>query len=114
MDALMIVIKSGPAAVIRVDEGLRLTAAMLGYDQLPVIVFVDEGVECLRSGAFEDPTMDDYLEAASDLAGIYALSESLETRGVRKRDLAENIEVTSIDLDGLAGMVAECDTVAAY
>ena len=41
MDALMIVIKSGPAAVIRVDEGLRLTAAMLGYDQLPVIVFVD-------------------------------------------------------------------------
>lgn len=114
MDALMIVIKSGPAAVARVEEGFRLTAAMLGYDMLPVIVFVDEGVECLRSGAFEDPTMDDYLEAASDLAGIYALSESLEARGVREGDLAENVEVTSIDLDGLAEMMAECDKVAAY
>jgi sulfur relay (sulfurtransferase) DsrF/TusC family protein len=114
MDALMIVIKSGPAAVARVEEGLRLTAAMLGYDMLPVIVFVDEGVECLKSGAFEDPTMDDYIEAASDLAGIYALSESLEARGVREGDLAENVEVTSIDLGGLAEMMAECDKVAAY
>jgi sulfur relay (sulfurtransferase) DsrF/TusC family protein len=114
MDALMIVIKSGPAAVARVEEGLRLTAAMLGYDMLPVIVFVDEGVECLRSGAFEDPTMDDYIEAASDLAGIYALSESLDARGVREGDLAENVEVTSIDLGGLAEMMAECDKVAAY
>jgi sulfur relay (sulfurtransferase) DsrF/TusC family protein len=114
MDALMIVIKSGPAAVARVEEGLRLTAAMLGYDMLPVIVFVDEGVECLRSGAFEDPTMDDYIEAASDLAGIYALSESLDARGVREGDFAENVEVTSIDLGGLAEMMAECDKVAAY
>ena len=114
MDALMIVIKSGPAAVVRIEEGLRLTAAMLGYDQLPVIVFVDEGVECLKSGAFEDPTMDDYLEAASDLAGIYALSESLGARRVREGDLTENVEVTSIDLNGLAEMMAECDKVAAY
>ena len=114
MDALMIVIRSGPEAAARVEEGLRLAAAMLGYDLLPVMVFVDEGVECLRSGAFQDPTMDDYLEAASDLAGIYALSESLEARGIRGGDTAENIEVTPIDLEGLAGMMAECRAVAAY
>ena len=114
MDALMIVIKSGPAAVVRIEEGLRLTAAMLGYDQLPVIVFVDEGVECLREGAFHGSEMEDYLEAASDLAGIHALSKSLEEKGISPGDLDERIEVTFLEIDRFASMMAECDSVATF
>jgi sulfur relay (sulfurtransferase) DsrF/TusC family protein len=114
MDAVMIVIKSGPGVAPRVEEGLRLSAAMLGYDQMPVMVFLDDGVECLRAGAFEDSTLVDYLQASSDLAGIYALSESMEARGILPGDLDEKIEVTALDLDGLAGMMLECDAVATY
>ena len=114
MDAVMIVIKSGPRVAPRVEEGLRLSAAMLGYDQMPVMVFLDDGVECLRAGAFEDSTLVDYLQASSDLAGIYALSESMEARGILPGDLDEKIEVTALDLDGLAGMMLECDAVATY
>jgi sulfur relay (sulfurtransferase) DsrF/TusC family protein len=110
----MIVMKSGPGAVARVGEGLRLSAAMIGYDQLPVIVFVDEGVECLREGAFDGSEMEDYLMAASDLAGIYALSDSLEERGILPDDLDETIEVNPLDIDGLASMMAECDSVVTY
>jgi sulfur relay (sulfurtransferase) DsrF/TusC family protein len=113
MDAMMIVFKSGPQAQ-RVEEGLRLSAAMLGYDQMPAIFFVDDGVECLREGAFEDPTMEDYLEAASDLAGIYALSESLDARGILPGDIDGKIEVTALDMAGLAEMMSECDAVATF
>lgn len=114
MDTVMIVIKSGPDSAPRVSEGLRLSAAMLGYDQMPVIVFVDDGVECLRKGAFEDPTMVDYLQASSDLAGVHALSESLEARDIEIGDLDRNLEVKLLDLDGLAGMMSECRAVATY
>jgi sulfur relay (sulfurtransferase) DsrF/TusC family protein len=114
METLMIVMKTGPGEVARVGEGFRLSAAMLGYDRSPVIVFVDDGVECLRAGAFEDSTLEDYLQASSDLAGIYALSESMEARGILPGDLDEKIEVTVLDLDGLAGMMLGCDAVATY
>jgi len=114
MDTLMIVMKSGPGAIARVGEGLRLSAAMIGYDWLPVIVFIGEGVECLREGAFDGSEMVDYLKAASDLAGIHALSGSLEARGIFPDDLDETIEVNPLDIDGLASMMAECDSVVTY
>lgn len=114
MDTLMIVMKSGPGAVARVSEGFRISAAMLGYDQLPVIVFVDEGVECLREGAFHGSEMEDYLEAASDLAGIHALSKSLKERGISPGDLDERIEVTFLEIDRFSSMMAECDSVVTF
>ena len=114
MENLMIVMRSGPEESARVLEGLRISAAMLGYDWMPVIVFVNEGVECLRQGAFDGSEMEDYLKAVSDLAGIHALSKSLESRGILPDELDEAIEVNPIDIDGLARMMAECDSVVTY
>ena len=107
-------IKTGPEDSSRVEEGLRLSAAMLGYDQLPKIVFIDDGVECLRKGVFKDPTLVDYLEASSDLAGIYVQSDPMKVNNIRPEDLHERIEMESIDLDDLAKMMIECMVVATY
>lgn len=110
----MIIIRSGPEAESGVVEGLRLSAAMVGMDRLPVIVFLDDGVECLRPGAFNDSAIRDFFQAVVDLAGIYVLSESLELRGLQEDELKLGLRAMPVDLDGLAEMVAECRSVATF
>jgi len=110
----MVIVKSGLGNGSRVEEGLRLAAAMLGMDSLPVLIFVDRGVECLRPGAFSDPGLRDYLKAAADLAGVHVLSESLEERGLEVSDLDPRLGATPVDLFQLAEMAAEVDVVAAF
>lgn len=114
MGSVMIIVKSGPEEGAGFEEGLRLVAAMLGMDYMPVVVFVDAGVECLRPETIGDQVMGDYLKAAVDLAGIHALSESLESRGLGVDDLDLGLEVTPVDLVWLADMVAEVDTTVAF
>jgi sulfur relay (sulfurtransferase) DsrF/TusC family protein len=114
MENLMIVIKSGPEDGSGVVEGLRLSAAMVGMDRLPVVVFLDEGVECLRPSAFNDPNMCDILQAVSDLAGIHVLSESLELHGLHIGELKQSPGLAPVDLGGLVEMMAECRSVATF
>lgn len=114
MEKVMFVFKSGPGEGSRVEEGLRLSAAMLGMDRLPVLVFVDDGVECLRPGAFRDEDLWDYLKASADLAGVHVLFESLIERGLKIGDLDPRLEATPVDMSRLAEMAAENDLVAAF
>jgi len=114
MERVMIIVKSGPGDGARVEEGLRLSAAMLGMDYPQVLVFVDDGIECLRPGAFRDPVTGDYMKAAADLAGVHVLSESLRERGLRVDDLDPGLEAKPVDLARLAEMTAECDVTAAF
>ena len=113
MEKMMIVVQSGPDDVTRVMGGLRLAAAMLGMDWTPVVVFVDDGIECLRPGVIGDPVLGDYMKVAADLAGIYVLSESLEARGTSVDDLDPGLDVTPVDLAWLADAAAEIGTTAA-
>jgi len=110
----MIVIRNGPRRAFSVIEGLRLAAAMLGMDSPLLIVFLDEGVQCLRKGIFEDPVMNGYLQASSDLAEITALSDSLEEHGLGGDELNPGLEVKPIGLDELTEMMAGCRSVAAF
>ena len=109
----MIIVKSGPREA-RAEEGLRLSAAMLGMDEPPAMVFLDDGVECLRSGAFEDPVTLEYLRVAADLTGVHALSESLEERGIPAEELDPALRVEFLDIDGLAEMTKEYRSVVAF
>ena len=113
MGRVMFIIKSGPAGS-QVEEALRLSAAMLGMDYLPVLVFVDDGVECLRPGAFNDSDLWDYLKAAADLAGVYVLSKSLEGRGLGIDGLDPRLGATPVDLARFAEMTAESYVIAAF
>ncbi len=114
MERMMIIVKSGPKDDTGVMGGLRLASAMLGMDYLPVVVFVDEGVGCLLPGAIEDLVLADYLKAAADLAGVHALSESLEVLGLGVDDLDPGLDVTPVDLVWLADMVADIDSTVAF
>jgi len=111
---LMIVIRSGPWEEYGVVEGLRLSAAMLGMDRPPLMVFLDAGVECLRPRAIADPDTLDYLRASADLGEIRVLSESLEERGMREEDIDPSFKTTPVDIDCLAWLIAECRSVVAF
>lgn len=113
MDKVMLIIRSGPGEVSRVEEGLRLSASMLGMDYPHVLVFVDEGVRCLRPGALRDTGLMHYLEASADLAGFHVLSDSLSYRGLDIGDLDPRFEATQVDISHMAEMVADNDVIVA-
>ena len=114
MNELMIVIRSGPLEKYGVVEGLRLSAAMLGMDRPPLIMFLDAGVECLRPRAITDPDTLDYLRASADLGEIRVLSESIEERGIRAEELDSSFTAVPLNIEGLAGLMAECGSVVAF
>jgi len=98
----------------RVEEGLRLSAAMLGMDYPPVLVFVDNGVEILMPEALYKNSLRDYLDVMSQLAGIYVLEESLVERGYTLEDLEPTLDVTGIGFDELAAMAKRCSVITSY
>jgi sulfur relay (sulfurtransferase) DsrF/TusC family protein len=98
----------------RVEEGLRLSAAMLGMDHMPNMVFVDDGVEILLPDALYKNNLKDYLTVLSDMAGVYVLKESLEKKRLTRGDLDEDIDVTLIDFGELAEMSKRCSVVTSY
>ncbi|MCK4702502.1 hypothetical protein KAT55_04005 [Candidatus Bathyarchaeota archaeon] len=98
----------------RVEEGLRLSAAMLGMDCPPLLVFADNGVEILMPEALYKNSLRDYLEVMSQMAGLYVLKESLTERGYTVEDLEPTLDVTGIDFDELAEMAKRCSVITSY
>ena len=110
MDGLMILVRSGPEETTRVEEALRLAAAMLGFDELITIVFIDDGVRCLHPQAFSDPILHDYLQAAADLAGVHAVSDAKDSGG----DLDPALGVNQVSMNELVTMMRENSAVASF
>ncbi len=98
----------------RVEEGLRLSAAMLGMDCPPLLVFADNGVEILMPEALYKNSLRDYLEVMSQMAGLYVLKESLMARGYTVEDLEPTLDVTGIDFNELAEMAKRCSVITSY
>ncbi len=98
----------------RVEEGLRLSAAMLGMDYPPLLVFVDNGVEVLMPEALYKNSLRDYLEVVSQMVGIYVLEESLAERGYTAGDLEPSLGVTVIGFGELAEMAKRCSVITSY
>lgn len=114
MARTMVIMKSGPEDLERVTDGLRLCAAMLGMDWSPRIVFLDEGVNCLRPGSIHDQTIRDYLQVSADLAGIQALSRSLTEKGIGIEDLDKTLDISTVDIRGLGELIAECGSTVTF
>ena len=98
----------------RVEEGLRLSAAMMGMDYMPIMVFVDNGVEILLPDSLYKNNLKDYLMVVSDMAGVYALEESLFEHELTLDDLEQSIDVTVIDADELAEMAKKCTIITSF
>ena len=98
----------------RVEEGLRLSAAMLGMDYPPLLVFADNGVEILMPEALYKNSLRDYLEVMSQMAGLYVLMESLSEWGYSVEDLEPTLDVTGIDFVELAEMAKRCSVITSY
>jgi sulfur relay (sulfurtransferase) DsrF/TusC family protein len=98
----------------RVEEGLRLSAAMLGMDHLPNVVFVDNGVEILLPDSLYKNNLKDYLTVLSDLVGVYVLEKSLIERGLTLDDLEPSITATVIDSDELGEMAKKCTVITSF
>ena len=98
----------------RAEEGLRLSAAMLGMDYMPNMVFVDDGVDILLPDALYKNNLKDYLTVMSDMAGVYVLKESLKWKELKPEDLDADIDITFIDFDELAEMTKRCSIVTSF
>lgn len=106
----MIVIKSGPEEDKQISESLRLCAAMIGMDDSPYVVFRNEGIECLKQGAIEDGAIMEYLQTASNLAGVYYLKESGKIDEIL--DIA--LDPIPLTLQEFTEHMLECKTVVTY
>ncbi len=95
-------------------EGLRMSAAFVGMDHIPLIVFMDEAVRGLQPGALPEQVLRDYLKTTADLAGIHVLDISMDDLGLREGDLDPDLGVKVITLDELAEEAAECKVVAIF
>jgi sulfur relay (sulfurtransferase) DsrF/TusC family protein len=98
----------------RVEEGLRLSAAMLGMDYMPNVVFVDNGVEILLPDALYKNNLKDYLMVMSEMAGVYAIEDSLYERELTLDDLEQGIDVTVIDVKEMAEMAKRCTIITSF
>jgi sulfur relay (sulfurtransferase) DsrF/TusC family protein len=114
MNETMLIMRKRLIPGSRVEEGLRLSAAMLGMDYFPKIVFVDDGVEILLPDALYKNSLKDYLMVMSDLAGVYVLEESIYERELTLDDLEPSIEATVISFDELAEMAKECKVITSF
>jgi sulfur relay (sulfurtransferase) DsrF/TusC family protein len=112
MDRLMIIVKSGPEGEARVKEALRLMAALIGMDYPTILVFTDRGVDCLKPGAFDDPDVWDYLQAASDLSEIFVLGS--QEKALDTEHLNQDLVLNPISIDEMTELVKTCGSVAAF
>jgi sulfur relay (sulfurtransferase) DsrF/TusC family protein len=106
----MLIVRSNQS----LEEALRFCAAILGMDEKPYIVFIDEGVNCLLQNAIFDQFLVEYLQTAADLAGVYALDDSLREQNISKDILDPALDVAVVDILELSDMVVECTTVTTF
>ncbi len=95
-------------------EGLRLSAAFVGMDHIPMIVFMDDAVRGLLPGALPLRQLWEYLKTTADLAGIYVLDIDMEEAHFKLKDLDPELNVKMITLDELAERVSENRVVAIF
>jgi sulfur relay (sulfurtransferase) DsrF/TusC family protein len=98
----------------RVEEGLRLSAAMLGMDYFPKVVFLDNGVEILLPDALYKNNLKDYLRVMSEMVGIYVLEESLCERELNVDDLEQEIDVTIVNTNELGELAKRCTVITSF
>jgi sulfur relay (sulfurtransferase) DsrF/TusC family protein len=110
----MVLIREGPRKIFKVMEALRLSVAMLGMGEEPFVVFVDDGVKCLRKGAFDGPRISEFLQAFSDLASLQALSDSMDKYGVGENELNQDLDIELVNLDELTDLVSQCKVVTTF
>lgn len=113
MERAVIIIRSNPQKYPRAVEGIRLAAAMIGMDFPLVLVFIDDGVSCLRPG-YLDESGSDYIRTIADLAGIRVLSESLNEHGLDTEDLDATLRVIPTNTIQLAKLIGDGDLVATF
>ena len=111
MEKLLIIIKSGPEEIKQIEEAFRLAAAMIGFDEPAMILFIDEGMRCLQSGAFENSLLEDYLRAFSDLAGINAFSQENE---VVLDNVDSNLKLNFLSQRDLVNYIENCKSTVTW
>jgi len=113
---ILLVIKSPPYGSGRAAEGLRMATAMIAMDVLPKILFIDDGVYCLlrnqKPEAADLASFGERLKTLADLIGLYAVSDSMKKRSLRKTDLAYNLKTVS--LEEAVALIPENDTVITF
>jgi len=115
---VLLVIKSPPYGSSRVSEGFRIATAMIAMDVLPRLLFIDDGVYCLiENQKPESAELDSYyerLKTLADLAGLYAVKESIVKRRLEFADLDNSLHVKMVDFDEATEQIIESESVLIF
>jgi sulfur relay (sulfurtransferase) DsrF/TusC family protein len=114
MEEIMLIIHKKPIPENRFEEGLRLSAALLGMDHIPILVFLDDGVECLLPDTLYKNSLKDYLRAVLDLAGVYVIKESLLTKGLSEKELEHLGNVAFLSFHELIDLIKKCKVITSF
>ncbi len=95
-------------------EGLRISAAFVGMDHIPLIVFMDAAVQGLKPGALPVRQLWEYLKTTADLAGINVLDVDISEQGLQLKDLDPELHVQQVGLDELSEKISEYRVVAIF
>ena len=95
-------------------EGLRISAAFVGMDHIPLIVFMEDALKGLKPGALPVRQLWEYLKTTADLAGIHVLDIDMVEQGLEIKDLDPELHVQKVGLDELSEKLAEYRVVAIF
>ena len=95
-------------------EGLRLSAAFVGMDHIPTVVFMGEAVLGLKPNALPLRRLWEYLKTTADLAGINVLDTDMEEASLTLADLDPQLNVKMISIDELAERLSENRVTAIF
>lgn len=115
---VLLIIKSPPHGNGRAAEGFRIATAMIAMDVLPQILFVEDGVYCLVRNQTPETvglaSFEERLKSLADLVGVYAVSDSMVQRKLKKNDLDENYNVKNLSLDETSKLVSQNETIITF
>ncbi|MBN1682271.1 hypothetical protein JW865_01810 [Candidatus Bathyarchaeota archaeon] len=98
----------------RFFEGLRITAAFVGMDHLPLILFIDDALEVIIKGRWGSDTFWDYLKTSSDLAGFFVIDSNLKKFNIQLTDLDPSLNIQLITINEFIKSILEAKVVTTF
>lgn len=95
-------------------EGLRMSAAFVGMDHIPLLIFMDESVLGLKKDVIESETFWEYLKTSADLAGLFVFDESLNQFKILLNELDPDFNVQLLTFDEIVEKISRAKVITTF
>lgn len=95
-------------------EGVRMSAAFVGMDHVPLLIFMDDSVLALKKDVIKSETYWEYLKTSADLAGLYVFEESLSQFKISLNELDPDFNVQLLTLDKITKEISKAKVITTF